>query len=455
VLRRLLGSETQGGEKANASGSLWLRLGRGIYWNLIAAGFIQGSTFVLNFIMARILGRTIYGEYAMVQSTLNSMMVFGQMATGLTVIRYLAEFRSSDKVRAGRIMGLCSTVSLITASIAALALLGGANWMAASVLKAPYLSLGLAIGAIFLFFTAINGYQTGGLVGLENYRLLARAGILYGCLTVALCTLGAQHWGLNGAFAGLSISSVISWIIHHYFLKHASISQGIYLTYRGIWKEHGFLLKFALPAALSGCIMMPAIWLANAFLVRQPGGYSELALYSAAMNLRALIMFLPGNNYRVVHSLLSNQMGMGVKDHYRRTFWANILLNVASVVIVGGLVLTLAHKLLSFYGNTFTEAYPVLLILMAAAFIEAIALALYQLIQTLEKMWVSLLGIMLPGYGTFLVLAYFLTAHLGAKGLALSFTIGWCVNLLAATLWAWGYGFNIKTRQETVPISSG
>ncbi len=437
------------------SSSIWSRLKINLFWNLLAAVFTQGSTFLTHILIARILGRTIYGEYAMIQSTLLSMSIMAQMATGFTATRYLAEFRSTDKARAGRITGLCFIVSGITACIAASALLGGAGWLASSILKAPHLSSGLVIGAGFLFFSVINGYQIGALAGLESYRFLAVAGILSGCLCVALCGLGSWTWGLNGALAGLAISSLIGCLIHHYFVKAESARQQISLTYRGILKEHKVLTQFALPAALSGFIMMPATWLGNAFLVRQPGGYGELALYSAALNLRVFAVFLPRNFYRVIYSLLSNQFGLGDESRYRQTYWANIVISGVTVLVAGGLILILGPRLLALYGKNFAEAYPVLVILMVAAPIEALAQAIYQLITSLEKMWISLFGITLPSYAVFLVLAYILSPNFQAKGLALAFTIGWAVNLLGTALWAWRYGLNIQRRPVRLTMPGG
>ena len=56
---------------------------------------------------------------------------------------------------------------------------------------------------------------------------------------------------------------------------------------------------------------MPMIWLANSFLVRQPGGYGEMALYSAANNLRILVLFLPNVMNSVGLSVLNNEKAKG------------------------------------------------------------------------------------------------------------------------------------------------
>ena len=49
------------------------RLIKGAALNLIAVAFNQGSTLIVNILVARILMKQTFGEYAMVQSTLLTM----------------------------------------------------------------------------------------------------------------------------------------------------------------------------------------------------------------------------------------------------------------------------------------------------------------------------------------------------------------------------------------------
>src|SRR5712691_2179953 len=148
----------------------------------MAAVCTQGSTFAISVIVANALGRQIFGEYAMIQSTLLTLAPIAQLATGYTVTRYVAEFRSTDRDRAGRTLGLCSIVSASAACVAALALLAGAPWLAADILQAPHLAPGLLLVAAVVLFTVMNGYQIGALAGLEAYRDLATEGSVSGTL---------------------------------------------------------------------------------------------------------------------------------------------------------------------------------------------------------------------------------------------------------------------------------
>ena len=209
------------------------RLITGTALNFLATAFNQGSTLVVNILVARILMKEGFGEYAMVQSTLLTLATLGQLATGYTAAKYVAEYRTVAPQRAGRIMGLCAIVSAAMACVATIVLVLIAPWLATSVLKAPHLSVALMIGSGFVFFSAINGYQTGALSGLEAYGGLAKAGVVSGIMTVIAISLGAWTGGLNGTLVGLSISAVLRCLIHSWWLRFESRAQGIEPKYRG------------------------------------------------------------------------------------------------------------------------------------------------------------------------------------------------------------------------------
>jgi O-antigen/teichoic acid export membrane protein len=398
------------------------RLIKGTALNFIAVGFNQGSTLIANIIVARILLKQSFGEYAMVLSTLLTAAALSQLATGYTAAKYIAEYRSSDPQRAGRIMGLCALVSALMAGAGALLLVGLAPWLANHMLKAPHLSSALMIGAGFLFFSSINGYQTGALSGLEAYAGLAKAGVASGIVAVAAISLGALAGGLNGALAGLSISSFVRCAIHNQWLRLENRRQGIIPIYKGsLSREKTIVLKFSLPAALAGFYTLPMIWLANSLLVRQPGGYGEMALFSAANNLRILVLFLPNVMNSVGLSVLNNEKAKGNVVHYHRVFRSNVL--YIFFVSLGGVLFMgfCGRPILQFFGKDFVAGHFLLWILLVASLVEGLSIALYQYIQANAKIWQSFFMINIPREAFLVVGAYCLVQSYGGVGLAWAF----------------------------------
>jgi len=398
------------------------RLIKGTALNFIAVAFNQGSTFVINIIVARILLKQVYGEYAMVQSTLVMAAALSQLATGYTASKYIAEFRSSNPKRAGRIMGICALISAVMAGVGTILLMAMAPWLAGAMLKAPHLASALILGSGFLFFSSVNGYQTGALSGLEAYGGLAKAGVASAIVAVTAISLGAWWGGLNGTLIGLSVSALFRCAIHNRWLRLESHAQEIKPRYRGsLHQEKEIIFKFALPAAIAGYYSTPMIWLANSFLVRQPGGYGEMALYSAASNLRIIVLFLPNILNTVGLSVLNNEKAKGDINHFNRVFKYNVLY-IFLVSLGGGLAMGIfGQPILQLFGKDFKAGYSLLWLLLASGLFEGLSIGLYQYLQSQAKIWLSFFIINVPREAFFAISAFYLVQSYGGFGLAAAY----------------------------------
>jgi O-antigen/teichoic acid export membrane protein len=433
--------------------SLRARFHRGVLWSVAAAVATSGSNFVLNIIVARLLGREKFGEFGMVLSTIVTVAGIAQLAMGYTATKYVAEFRSSDRVRAGRVIGVCSFVSILTASIASIALYVFAPSLAEHSLKAPQLSGALQAASVIVFFTVLTGYQMGVLAGLENYRSLAALATASGVTNLVAAAACAKAFGLEGAIFGLGAASAIQWMMFRRAMHTKCKEHGIVIQIRELNRERFILLSFALPAALGGLSSMPALWLGNAFLVRQVNGFSQMALYTAAFSLRSFVFFLPSLVNRVTMSLLNNQRGLRNWDAYGRVFKVNLISATGAVVIGAVIVAMLGVPILQIFGKSFQNGFPVLLVLLYAALVESITGCLYQVVQAESRMWSSIFIIMLPRDLLIVLLSYVLSPRFGAVGLGAAYATGWTVACLATGLFVARIG--IRRQWPTEVVASG
>lgn len=398
------------------------RFARGIAGSLVSGVATQGGTFLVNIVVANILGRAVFGEYATIMSTMVSGAVLAQLASGYTATKYLSEFRTTDKQRAGRVLALCSTVSALSALVTVFGFTVCAQWLATEALRAPHLTWALRIGAGFLGLSVLNGYQIGVLQGLEAYGLLSRASVLGGIMMVIFCAAFTWLAGVNGAVFGLLLSAAIRWAAFRYCIAAELLRQEIRPDYRNMKREKRTLSVFALPAALAGVTMAPAPWLANLFLVRQPGGFEQMALYAAAFNMMTIVMFLPRVISPVAMSLINSQKGTRNDAGYRAVFLMNLVVTFASVLVGVAFVATAAPFLLRLFGKSFaSDGHTTLLVLLLAPFAEALWMTLSQVFQSNERMWTLTLVVNLPRDICLPVMAYLLVGH-GAPGLATAYT---------------------------------
>jgi len=424
------------------------RFQTGVVFNLIGAVFNQGSTLAFSVIAANLLGRQTFGEYAMVQSTVVSLALIAQFAIPYTTTKYLAEFRAQDPERAGRILGMLSILSVIVAGVVSLAFLVLSPWLAKSVLGTPSLVTALVIASTVLLITTLNGFLMGALSGLESYRALAGAFAWSGVSYLVVCSALAWLAGLNGAIVGLALSGLIQFILLAAALRRECLLQRIKTRYDSFAQERKVILKFTLPAGLIGFTSGPALWLPSAFLIRQPNGYSQMAIYSASFSLMAVVLFLPGIANTVGTSIINYHKGADNRTEFKRAFWANLAVTAATIVCGAGLFALLGPQLLRLFGKSFSDGYSVLLILLLSTAPQGLALAMTQIVQTHSKLWRFFLVVALPRDTLILFLAYLLIPAYGARGLAIAYAMGWTVGLLVTAIIVFRLGFESAPRNE-------
>jgi O-antigen/teichoic acid export membrane protein len=415
------------------SSSVASRMHAGVAFNLLGSVFNQGSTLLVNLVVANLLGRDRFGQYTMVLATIATLAGIGQLSMGYTATKHVAEFRSADRTRASRILGACAVVSAVAAFVAAAGLALPAGWVAGPVLGSPDLALQLRLASGAVFFTIINGFITGALAGLEAYRAIAKAGMASGTIYALLCAIGAWAFGLTGAVIGLSISAFAQFVILAKCLVREGFRQGISVQYRDFSRERAILLGFAVPASLSAWLFQPALWIATAFLARQTNGYNELALFGAANAFRSLVLFVPQAVNNVGMSVLNNQRRSS-PEAYRSIFYLNAIMTTVTAVGVAGALFLAGAPLLRLFGPGFTEGRAVLGIMLVAGIVEALSVAAYQIVISHGRIWASLAFVSVPRDLTLVLLAALLTPTLGAAGLATAYATGWFLALVGVLL---------------------
>jgi O-antigen/teichoic acid export membrane protein len=413
--------------------SLLTRLHTGVALNFIGSAFGQGTTFALNLVTANLLGRLAFGEFTVVQTTLSTVGALAQIATGYTATKYVAEFRERDPERAARILHLCSRLSTTTAVLASVLLLLAAPVIAVRAYSAPQLAPWLRTAAPGVLFIVMNGFRSGALAGLESYAAIARVGVVSGVTYITLGVAGAYVGGVQGAVVGIVVSAAVQWLLLGRALKQELQRSRIPVTIADPWLERGTLLHFAVPASLTAVVTLPAYWLASAFLVRQPGGLDQMAIFGATNSFRLIVMFFPNVMNSVGMSILNNQRRAS-SEGFRWVFWWNLAVTVTFVSTGAVAVIALGPWLLRLFGREFTVGYPVLRILMVVAILESAAAWIYQIIQSHGKMWLTLFCVVMPRDFLILVLAYLLAPRFGAAGLAAAYVGGWAVALMTIAI---------------------
>jgi O-antigen/teichoic acid export membrane protein len=407
-----------------------------LIFNLIGTVFSQGGAFLTVVLLARVLGKEVFGEFGMIQSTMLTMTSIAQISTGLMATKYVAEFKESDKARAGRILRLCSIMTIATGLFAFASMLFAAPFVSDRLLNAPHLTLELKLASVFVLFAVINGYQIGALTGLEAFRPIALTSFFLSLVHLGVCFLGVYTWGLNGAVGGMSLSAFMRWVVYGILLRHRAKLHGIVLSNSLGQIDWSLMRRFAIPAALGGITTMPSIWFANSFLVNQANGYAEMGTYSAALNLRTIVLFIPALINGVAISIINSHRGVKNIQSYQNMFILNICISMFAALSVALVLWLFGPKAMKVFGADFTSENTTIMIsfMSLSVLIEALGIGVNQLIQCHEKMWFSFYLIALPRDIILALSAFFLTHSYGATGLAGAVLIAHSAALLAILL---------------------
>ena len=426
------------------SSEIGYRLAKGAFWSVAGAVISRGLMLIASILVARMLGRSGFGELGIIQATVGMFGVFAGFGLGLTATKFIAEFRIYDPERAGRIMSLSGFVAMVTGGVLSLGLFMIAPWLAKNTINAPHLVGELRIGALLLFLNAINGAQTGALSGFEAFKAIAYANLLVGLISFPIFLLGAYFGGLTGAVWALAINLGVNWLINHFFLQKEVQRYGIPCKLSACSCELPILWRFSLPAVLSGAMVGPVFWACNALLVNQPDGYGELGLFNAASQLQTAILIIPSMLGQVVLPILSNLSAKSSIKKYEQVLRLNLLLNAGLAIFLVIPIIICADLVLSAYGPNFASGVRVLRIVAFTAIMIVANNVIGQAIISKGKMWIGFLFNSLWALALLSAAFVFLHKGYGAVGLA------WAAFIAYTLHTAWQSFYLIKILKNNV-----
>jgi O-antigen/teichoic acid export membrane protein len=361
--------------------------------------------------------------------------VFAGLGLGITATKYVAEFRTKDPARAGRIIQMSGRLAWGSGTAMAVLLVILAPWLSRHTLSAPQLARPLAISSLVLLFSAIAGAQSGALAGFEAFKQITRISFLSGLSTFPVMVGGAWLLGLNGAVWGLVASQAVLWALGFFSVRKEAHRASVPLGEKSYAREWSLLWQFTLPGFLCYLMLIPTEWLCNATLVNQPQGFSQMGLLSAANQWYAVLSFLPAVLGQAMLPVFSERYGQQKISEATHILSLSIKINAAvsaPLVVLGSLA---SPYIMAFYGKNFIEGWPILVVVLVTAGLAAIEIPAAQVLTAFGHMWV--LSAMNFCWACCFLLLTWLLVHHGAIGLATAKMIahllhtGW---LLAVTV---------------------
>lgn len=431
---------------------LWARLARsplasrfisGASWSVAGAVLSQGITLLTLLFVVRLLGKETYGQFVLIQSTLNMVGVFAGFGIGQTATRYIAAMKLRDTRKLGHILALSERTVFFFGAVMSGVLALFSSQLASGVLNAPALTVPLSIAALSVFFATLDSYQKSVLIGMEAMRLLAIGTVLGVAISAPVMLLATHGYGLIGAASALVVSALTQAGISRYQASREMNRLGIKPEPRGCVKEWAVLRDFALPALLAGALVAPAHWICQAMLANTPNGYAEIALLGVAMQWFNAILFLPSTAGRVVMPMLTDYVTAGNRAGSKRLLVLAVKANALVAIPLAAVIAILSPWLLSLYGPDFRNGSMVLIIAVFTAALLAAQTPVGNIIAATSRMWLGML--MNIGWAAIYIATAFLLLERGASGVIIGLGLAYVVH----AIWTfWFAGYQLKTRSH-------
>ncbi|WP_162984904.1 oligosaccharide flippase family protein [Mesonia aquimarina] len=393
------------------------------FWSVIGTVISKGLAFLGWVVVANFLGKELNGEIGIVRSTINLFLIFVGSGLGLTATRYISKYKNETRTKTANIVSLTLLTTLIFGLFISLLFYFFSSSLA-KTLNAVGLTETLKLGAFLLFFGGLNGSLKGCLEGFQLFKAAAIINIIFSVALFFGLYFGAKFNSVESTFTGFLLATILHFILQSILLWFELKRRAIKLTVR-LKEEIPVLSKFTIPAILSGAMVVPFKWLAEALLVNQPEGYIEMGLFAAIILFQTLL-------YMIANTLNAPLITLMAKKGENLKIDKISLILPWAIGVFGALPFICFPELFGLIfgdeylkdANFFSTYLIVLLFTIVMLYKQGIA----RIMVLNDLMWFSFLSNLI--WGLSLTGSFFLLKDSGAVGLAWAYLIAYTINVI-------------------------
>lgn len=410
------------------------------FWAILGNLFLKGLALVSGVLVARFLGKDVYGEYGIIKVTLMSVAIFSTLGLGYTATKYVAEYKESNPDYIPLILKYARNITIIFSTIMAIILFSFAPYISSIVLEAPHLLTPLRLVSTWLIFSAVTTTQIGVLAGFGAFKEMAKINAVLGVVTFLLTVIFTYLWSLTGALFALLLIQVLN-----YFLNYR-LTDTLLVDYKNtkVDKDKVFLkemLIFSLPISLQEGFYALTSWLISMILIKY-SNYGEFGMYSAALQWSMIILFIPAIMRNVILSHLAQSINNA--DKFHRTLKLTIFINLITTLVPVLIIFMFSDIIALIYGENYNGLGTLINIAVFSTIFISISNVLSQVYMSKGLNWIMLLFRIVRDFGIiglfFIIDGY---GFLESAAQSLLFSILFLNVLFMIIMWAY-YKWKLK-----------
>lgn len=208
------------------------------------------------------------------------------------------------------------------------------------------------------------------------------------------------------------------------------------LPWREIWNNptRREIFAFQIPAGLAGFLTLPTLWLIPTILTRNTQNFSDMALYSVILMVKALVVLPASVIALALQPSLERAWQFDQVATAVRVFRIGIVTTIGIVGAMALIVAVFATEVMSVFGASFVVGADNLRLMMIAAIAEALTVSLVMRVQASSRIWSLIVWTLLPRDLVMLCIVAFFAAQYGLSAAVVAHVVGALVNL-AGTFW--------------------
>lgn len=320
------------------------------FWSILGNTIGYGFLFIAGVLVARILGKTIYGEYGMLKSIFTSIGMFSTFGLSYTGTKYVAELKNISLNKTRNFIKRSVIITFALSLLCSILLFTYSQDIAIRWLESTTISIYLKTFSLLIILFAFSYLLLAIIAGLGKFKELSKINSITGFVSFVLTILFTIKWSLKGAMAALLLSQLINCMLSiNVIIKEMGSkcliqknSSSDFITFKEI-------LSFSLPVAMQETIYTFSTWFINLFILWF-GSYGEIGLYSAAIQWNSIILFVPGILRNVILTHLTENNSSSA---FKRIFKNVSLLSFVVTFIPSVLIFAFSGVIEKSYGPTF------------------------------------------------------------------------------------------------------
>jgi O-antigen/teichoic acid export membrane protein len=333
-----------------------------------------GAGFISNFILARLCGPEVLGDYSMMLSIVNIVSIFGVFGLNKALVKYIPAAEESGRQQQSAVAFLSIAMCLVTSGLLAVLLFTGSEKISAYIFKNPKLASLLRVGALGIvplsLVKALGGLFRG-LKKSDTYSLLQELAykVILLIAISAVILIGLRE-SIYVSYAWFAAQTILLYCLYKIVRKYdVSFRNGWTRASKNGYANAKKIAKYASTMVMVSAVSF-AMWKIDIIMAGIYVDSDKVGVYKVALVLATAVTLVLASSNTIFPSFISELHQKGEYKSLEKVYksvtkWVIVL----TLPIVCSFLL-FPHVILGVFGPDYGSGANVLIVLTLGNFVN-------------------------------------------------------------------------------------